>query len=316
MGSSLLVVGSVAFDTIQTRAGKRTEILGGAATFISLAASHFCPVNLVAVVGEGDFPDEHTRLLASRGVNLDGLEKSQGRTFRWSGVYADDFSSRKTLETQLGVFESFDPKVPKKYLKSRFLMLGNIHPSLQLKVLDSLSDKVFVIADTMNLWITETLNTLKRLIRRTDLLIINDEEAFMLTGERQIILAAEKIRRMGPQAVIIKRGEHGAYLFAEDAVFFAPAIPLREVVDPTGAGDTFAGGFAGYLASVGDASMGTMKTAMLYGAALASVAVGVFGPQPLAHIDRSALDKKVHQLRSMMHHGAPSTSVKKKRLRK
>lgn len=316
MGSSLLVVGSVAFDTIQTRAGKRTEVLGGAATFISLAASHFCPVNLVAVVGENDFPDEHARLLASRGVNLDGLERAKGRTFRWSGVYAEDFSSRKTLETQLGVFETFDPKLPQKYLKSRFLMLGNIHPALQLKVLDSLGDKVFVIADTMNLWINETRDALKKLIRRTDLLIINDEEAFMLTGERQILLAAEKIRRMGPQAVIIKRGEHGAYLFAEDALFFAPAIPLAEVIDPTGAGDTFAGGFAGYLASVGDTSIDSMKTAMLYGAALASVAVGVFGPQPLAHLNRSALEGKVHQLRRMVHHGKPSAPVRKKRTRK
>src|SRR3989338_1279601 len=258
MSASLLVVGSVAFDTIKTRSGKREDILGGAATFISLAASHFCPVNLVAVVGEDDFPNEHVELFVSRGVDIDGLERAPGRTFRWRGVYADDFSSRQTLDTQLGVFESFDPKVPKKYLKSRFLMLGNIHPALQLKVLDALNDEVFVIADTMNLWIDTTHDALNELMGKIDLLVINDEEALMLTGERQVIMAAEKIRENGPQNVIIKRGEHGAHLFTEDTIFFVPGIPLREVVDPTGAGDSFAGGLAGYLASKDDSSIDTL----------------------------------------------------------
>ncbi len=300
MSASLLVVGSVAFDTIETRAGKHQDVLGGAATFIALAASHFCPVNLVAVVGAKDFPAKHTELLASRGVDLEGLERAEGRTFRWSGVYADDFSSRRTLETQLGVFESFNPKVPKKYLKSRVVMLGNIHPALQLKVLDALGDGVFVIADTMNLWIDTTPDLVNQLIKRVNLLVINDEEAMMLTGERQIRVAAQKTLERGPQTLIIKRGEHGAYLFTKETIFFTPAIPLRDVVDPTGAGDSFAGGLAGYLVSRNDTSVTAMKTGMLYGTALASIAVGVFGPEQLARVDRSAIDGRVTQLRDLV----------------
>ena len=300
MTDSLLVVGSVAFDTIETRAGKRTEILGGAATFIALAASHFCPVNLVAVVGEHDFPEEHTRLLAARGVDLEGLERAPGRTFRWSGVYAEDFLSRRTLDTQLGVFESFDPKLPTPYLASRFLMLGNIHPALQLKVLEAMRGRAFVIADTMNLWIQTTPDVLWKLIERVDLLVINDEEACLLTGERQLVVAAERLRHRGPRALIIKRGEHGAYLFADKTTFFAPALPLREVVDPTGAGDTFAGGLAGYLASRKETSVEAMKTGMLYGAALASLKVEVFGPETLARVDRSTIDRRVEQLRTLV----------------
>ena len=300
MSASLLVVGSVAFDTIETRAGKHQDVLGGAATFIALAASHFCPVNLVAVVGANDFPAKHTELLASHGVDLEGLERAEGRTFRWSGVYADDFSSRRTLETQLGVFESFNPKVPKNYLKSRVVMLGNIHPALQLKVLDGLNKGVFVIADTMNLWIDTTPDLVNQLITRVDLLVINDEEATMLTGERQMLVAARKILAQGPKTVMIKRGEHGAYLFTKETVFFAPAIPLHDVVDPTGAGDSFAGGLAGYLVSQNDTGLAAMKTGMLYGAALASIAVGVFGPEPLAEIDRAALESRVAQLRRLV----------------
>jgi sugar/nucleoside kinase (ribokinase family) len=303
MGSvcgSLLVVGSVAFDSIETRAGKHADVLGGAATFISLSASHFCPVSLVAVVGENDFPEEHIRLLTSRGIDLQGLERSPGRTFRWSGVYAEDFSSRKTLETELGVFESFHPKVPKKYLKSRIVVLGNIHPALQLAVLDALDKDVFVIADTMNLWINTTRDALKQLIGRVDLLVINDEEAFMLTGQRQIAVAADKIRADGPSALMIKRGEHGAFLFAKDTVFFTPGIPLREVVDPTGAGDSFVGGLAGFLVSQGSTGLKAMKAGMLYGTALASMAVESFGAQKLAAITRSAIDARVSQLRKLV----------------
>lgn len=300
MGGSLLVVGSVALDSIETRAGKHTEILGGAATFIAIAASHFCPVNLVAVVGDKDFPAEHTELLTACGVDLEGLERAPGRTFRWSGVYTEDFSSRQTLETKLGVFESFHPKVPTTYLTSRVVVLGNIHPVLQLAVLDALNNDVFVIADTMNLWINTTRDALKQLIKRVALLVINDEEAFMLTGERQMAVAAEQIRMQGPQAVIIKRGEHGAWLFAKDTVFFTPGIPLREVVDPTGAGDSFAGGVAGYLVSRGETDVRMIKNGMLYGTALASMTVGQFGPQHLARVDRPAIDARVAQLRDLV----------------
>ena len=295
-----MVVGSVAFDTIETRAGKRENVLGGAATFIALAASHFCPVNLVAVVGEHDFPDEHTALLASRGINLDGLTRAPGRTFRWSGVYADDFSSRKTLETQLGVFASFDPHVPDAYRTSRFLMLGNIHPALQLKVLEAVDERTFVVADTMNLWINTSRELLQQVVGRVDALIINDEEAFMLTEERQVVVAAQRLLERGPRTLIIKRGEHGAYLFGEEAAFFAPALPLRAVVDPTGAGDAFAGGFAGYLASKNDTGLAAMKTAMLYGAALASMKVEVFGPEILARSDRPAIEHRVAALRTLV----------------
>jgi sugar/nucleoside kinase (ribokinase family) len=300
MSSPLLTVGSIAFDTIETRAGKHEEILGGAATYIALAASHFCPVQLVAVVGKGDFAQAHVDLLVSRGVDVDGLEWAGGRTFRWSGVYADDFSSRTTLNTELGVFEAFDPKIPKPYLASRFCLLGNIHPGLQLKVLDALEEGTYVAADTMNLWIDTTPDELGQLIARVDLLVINDEEAFMLTGERQISRAADKIRQTGPSSLIIKRGEHGAYLFTDEAPFFAPALPLPEVLDPTGAGDTFAGGLMGYLAGKSDTSPSTIKYGMIYGAALASMTVEGFGVDPLAKSSRKEIDLRYQTLRELV----------------
>ena len=300
MKPELLVVGSVAFDTIETRAGKREEILGGAATFISLAASHFCPVNLVAVVGKDDFPDKHVQLLESKGVDVRGLERAPGKTFRWSGVYAEDFSSRTTLDTQLGVFETFDPKIPPEYLESRYVLLGNIHPGLQLKVLDKLSEESYVAADTMNLWIDTTPDELGEVIRRVNLLIINDEEAMMLTGERQIIRAALQILDQGPESLIIKRGEHGAYLFTKDSVFFAPAILLPEVVDPTGAGDTFAAGLLGHLTGQDSVTTTTIKTGMIYGAASASLTVEGFGVDKLTTLSRKALEKRFQDLRDLV----------------
>ncbi len=303
MSSTLLVVGSVAYDTIETHTAKREEILGGAATFIALSASHLCAANVVAVVGEDDFPQTHIDLLTRRGINLDGLERAPGRTFRWAGRYADDFSSRTTLDTQLGVFETFDPKIPEAYRANRYLMLGNIHPALQLKVLDGFGDDTFVAADTMNLWIDTTRELVDALLKRVDLLIINDEEALMLTGERQILPAANKIRAMGPPAVIIKRGEHGAYLFTESVCFFAPALPLAEVVDPTGAGDSFAGGLLGYLAAQDSTGIEVMKTGMLYGAAAASIKVGLFGADEFAAVNREEIDRRVGQLRELVRLG-------------
>jgi len=298
--SSLLVVGSVAFDSIETRAGKRDEILGGAATFISLAASHFAAVNLVAVVGEGDFPDEHVRLLTDHGVDVTGLERVPGRTFRWAGVYAEDFSTRETLDTQLGVFEAFDPKIPEAYAGARFLMLGNINPGLQLKVLDAMAPECFVATDTMNLWIDIARAELDQVIARTNLLVINDEESLMLTGERQVAVAAEQILARGPSAVVIKRGEHGAFLFTAEDTFFAPAFPLRDVIDPTGAGDSFAGGLMGYLAGQGSTATEDIKRGMLYGTAIASNTCEDFGVDRIKAIDRAGIDERLGALRSLV----------------
>jgi len=297
---SLLVVGSVAFDRIETRAGRRDEILGGAATYISLAASAFCPVGLVGVVGQDDFPDEHVRLLTSRGIDVAGLERVPGRTFRWSGVYAEDFSSRTTLDTQLGVFERFDPKIPPEFAGARFLMLGNIDPGLQLRVLDAVSPGCFVALDTMNLWINIARVELDAVIGRIDLLIINDEESRLLTGEPQIAVAAARILASGPSALIIKRGEHGAWLFTRDTTFFAAALPLRSVVDPTGAGDTFAGGLMGYIAGVGRADLPTIKRGMLYGTAAASATCEGFGVEKLASMSREDMEARFRQLAQLV----------------
>jgi sugar/nucleoside kinase (ribokinase family) len=300
VSARLLVVGSVAFDDIETRAGKREEILGGAAVYISLSACHFCDVALVGVVGEGDFPDEHVALLTSRGVDVSGLARAPGRTFRWSGVYAADFSSRRTIRTELGVFERFDPGIPKAHRASRFLLLGNIHPALQLRVLDAMDPGCFVATDTMNLWIETTRAELAAVIARTDLLMINDEESLLLTGEPQIAVAAERILAMGPRYLVIKRGEHGAWLFDGGRPFFAPAMPLREVVDPTGAGDSFAGGLMGHLAGAGSTDPSDIRRGMVHGAAVASASVQGFGVERIAAIDRGWIEERFGELRRLV----------------
>jgi sugar/nucleoside kinase (ribokinase family) len=299
MTNRLLVVGSVALDDLKTRAGHRTEVLGGAATYISIAASRFCPVDLVAVVGS-DFPRKHVQLLEERQIDLSGLERAEGRTFRWAGEYAEDFSSRATLSTELGVFEHFNPNLPRNYRGNRFVLLGNIHPGLQLKVLDQLEPGAFVAADTMNLWIDFTPTELDELISRVNLLIINDEEAHQLTGKRQVAVAAQELLERGPELLVIKRGEHGAYLFARDTLFFAPALPLPEVVDPTGAGDTFAGGLMGIVAAAGTTDTTTIKKGMMYGAASASRAVEGFGADFLAATSREAIEERYHELVSLV----------------
>ncbi|HUT76468.1 MAG TPA: PfkB family carbohydrate kinase [Polyangia bacterium] len=300
MSAQLLVVGSVAFDDIETRAGKREEILGGAAVYIALSARHFCDVALVGVVGEGDFPDEHVSLLTARGVDVSGLARAPGRTFRWSGVYAADFSSRRTIRTELGVFERFDPEIPRAHRASRFLLLGNIHPALQLRVLDAMDEGCFVATDTMNLWIETTRAELVQVISRTDLLVINDEESLLLTGEPQIAVAAERILAMGPRCVVIKRGEHGAWLFDGGRPFFAPAMPLLEVVDPTGAGDSFAGGLLGHLAGAGSTGPADIRRGMVHGAAVASASVQGFGVERIAAIDRGWIDERFEELRRLV----------------
>lgn len=297
---SLTVVGSVALDTVETPSGRNEEGLGGAAVYFSLAACHFADVHLVGVVGQ-DFPEEHVQLLSSKKINLDGLERAEGRTFRWTGHYHEDVNERDTLETQLNVFETFHPKLPQAARESEFLFLGNIHPSLQLEVLEQARPK-FTALDTMNLWIDITREDLKAVLSRVDALIINDGEAKQLTEKQSVRHAAAEIHKLGPKIVVIKKGEHGCFLFGEDgAIFGIPALPLEEVVDPTGAGDSFAGGFMGYIAKHGKYDTAALRQAVVYGSALASFTCEAFGPDRLAKVDQSAIDQRVDAFRKLVH---------------
>lgn len=279
---SLTVVGSVALDTVTTPHGENIEGLGGAAMFFSLAASNYTDVNLVGVVGE-DFPDEHVQLLSSKGINLDGLERAKGRTFRWTGKYHDDINMRDTLDTQLNVFENFHPKLPQSAQDAKYLFLANIHPALQLEVLEQ-SAAEFTALDTMNLWINTTRADLLKVLGKIDALIINNEEVYDLTGEHNIVKGARKIQEMGPRIVAPKKGEHGCLLFVGDYIFSAPALPMAEVVDPTGAGDTFAGGFMGYIAQQDSTEFDVLKKAVIHGSVVASYCCEAFGPDRLAEI--------------------------------
>lgn len=272
---SLLTVGSVAFDAIETPFGKTDKIIGGAGTYIAIAASFYeKDQRIVSVVGE-DFPQEMLDQLKGRGVDLDGLQIKQGeKTFFWSGRYHNDMNSRDTLITELNVLEHFDPIIPESYQGSDYLLLGNLSPQVQSQVIERLADRPKLIAmDTMNFWMDIAMDDLKKTISMVDVLIINDEEARQLSGEYSLVKASKVIRAMGPKFLVIKKGEHGALLFNEDKVFFAPALPLEEVFDPTGAGDTFAGGFMGYMASSNEVSFDNMKRAMIHGSALASFCV-------------------------------------------
>jgi sugar/nucleoside kinase (ribokinase family) len=283
----LLVVGSVGLDHVETPFGEIDNALGGAATFISLAASYFTkPVQLVGVVGD-DFPQEHVDMLEDHMVELDNLEVIKGgKTFRWGGRYHYDLNVRDTLYTDLNVFENFNPKIPDKLKKNSFIILGNILPSLQQSVIDQLEGDNFVVTDTMNLWIETTYDDLIKVLKSTNALIINDSEARLLAKEANLIKAARIIREMGPEYLIIKKGEHGALLFHEDTVFSAPAYPLESIFDPTGAGDTFLGGFAGYLHSSGDMSFDNVKRAVIYGSAMASFCVEQFSTKGLEDLDK------------------------------
>jgi len=274
-GASLVVVGSVGLDTIETSTAKRTDVLGGAASYFSVAASFLSPVRMVGIVGK-DFPFQCTDLLAGHGVDLAGLERAAGRTFRWSGRYSDDCNHRTTLDTQLNVFQDFHPKLPPAWATSEFVFLANIDPALQLSVLEQVSRPRFVACDTMNFWIEGKRDDLGRLLKRVNLLLLNDEEARQLAGRTNLPAAARAILAMGPSAVVIKRGDAGALLFYEGGVFCAPAFPLEDVVDPTGAGDSFAGGFMGWLTRVGEATPHTIRTAMILGSVLASYCVEDF----------------------------------------
>ena len=277
--SKLLIVGTVAFDAIETPFGKTDKILGGAGTYIGLSSSFFnTEAAIVSIVGE-DFPEEHIKLLTDRNINTEGLEVVKGgKTFFWKGKYHNDLNSRDTLETQLNVLADFNPVVPNNFTDAEFVMLGNLHPLVQLSVLDQLSVKPkLVVLDTMNFWMDCALEDLKRVMKRVDVITINDEEARQLSGEYSLVKAAKKIHEMGPQFVVIKKGEHGALLFNNEQIFFAPALPLEEVFDPTGAGDTFAGGFIGYLAHINDVSFENMKNGIIFGSNLASFCVEKFG---------------------------------------
>lgn len=294
---SVLVVGSVALDTIETRVGRREEILGGSATFASVAASLSAPVRLVGVVGE-DFPDGHVELLRRHGVDVGGLERRPGRTFRWSGRYAPDFSSRESLDTQLNVFEAFDPKLPESYRASEVVFLGNIHPDLQLRVLEQVASPRIRAADTMNFWISGARDRLVEVLGKVDLLLINDEEAVQLTGERSVLRAGRAVQAMGPRQLVVKRGEHGALLFDGDELFYCPGYPLDEVVDPTGAGDSFAGALLGHLAAAGPG--GSLRRAVVFATAVASFGVEGFGVDRLAVLTKDALDERVEALRHLV----------------
>lgn len=297
----LLVVGSVAFDAIETPFGKTDKILGGAATYIALAASLMkVKSGIVSVVG-GDFPDTYMNLLQSRGVNTEGIEViTDGKTFFWSGKYHNDLNSRDTLVTEVNVLENFDPKIPASMEDAEVLLLGNLHPGVQLSVLEKMKNRPkLVILDTMNFWMDSAMEILMQMIAKTDVITINDEEARQLSGEYSLVKAAKKIHAMGPAFVIIKKGEHGALLFHDDRIFAIPAMPLEEVFDPTGAGDTFAGGFASYLVKKGKFDFETMKSALIAGSALASFTVEKFGTERLQEITEVELGERILQFKEL-----------------
>ena len=299
--SQLVAVGTVAFDAIETPFGKTDKILGGAATYIGLAASHLnVDVALVAIIGD-DFPQSFLDTLASRNININGVEiVSGGKSFFWSGRYHHDMNSRDTLATELNVLTQFEPKVPSDYKEADVLLLGNLNPEAQLAAISQMNNPKFIIMDTMNYWMNTSMAALKEVIARVDAITINDEEARQLSGEYSLVKAANKIQTMGPKFVIIKKGEHGALLFHKEQVFFAPALPLEEVFDPTGAGDSFAGGFAGYLAKTEDFSFENLKSAIIYGTALASFCVEAFGTERLLEINNMDIQRRLSMLKSLM----------------
>jgi sugar/nucleoside kinase (ribokinase family) len=297
----LLAVGTVAFDAIETPFGKTDKILGGAATFIGLAASALeTEVSLVSVIG-GDFPQEYLDMMISKNINVDGVEVvKDGKTFFWSGKYHNDLNSRDTLITELNVLADFDPKVPEHSSDAEVLLLGNLDPVVQLSVLERMKSKPkLVILDTMNFWMDIAWDNLMKVIAKTDVITINDEEARQLSGEYSLVKAAQKIHTMGPKFVIIKKGEHGALLFHEGKIFAIPALPLEEVFDPTGAGDTFAGGFAAYLTKKGHFDFESMKTAIIVGSAMASFTVEKFGTERIQNVTKQELSERIMQFREL-----------------
>ncbi|AIN73134.1 bifunctional hydroxymethylpyrimidine kinase/phosphomethylpyrimidine kinase [Flavobacterium psychrophilum] len=299
--NKLLIVGTVAFDAIETPFGKTDKILGGAGTYIGLSASHFnLQSAIVSVVGD-DFPQEYLDLLTARNIDISGLEVVKGgKTFFWSGKYHNDLNSRDTLATELNVLADFQPKVPQNFKNADVVMLGNLHPMVQSSVLDQMEVKPkLVVLDTMNFWMDCALEDLLNVIKRVDVITINDEEARQLSGEYSLVKAAAKIHTMGPKYVVIKKGEHGALIFHDKEVFFAPALPLEEVFDPTGAGDTFAGGFAGFITQSENVSFENMKTAIIHGSNLASFCVEKFGTERMLKLSKEEVVARLKQFKSL-----------------
>lgn len=299
--NKLLIVGSVAFDAIETPFGKTDKILGGAATYIGLSAAHFkLQSAIVSVVGE-DFPQEYLDLFLERNIDISAIEIVKGgKTFFWSGRYHNDLNSRDTLETQLNVLADFQPKVPQNFKDADVVMLGNLHPLVQISVLDQMeTEPKLVVLDTMNFWMDCALPELLTVMKRVDVITVNDEEARQLSGEYSLVKAAAKIHQMGPKYVVIKKGEHGALLFHGKEVFFAPALPLEEVFDPTGAGDTFAGGFAGFISQSENISFANMKNAIIYGSNLASFCVEKFGTERMVELKKEEVIDRLKQFKSL-----------------
>lgn len=300
---SLVTVGTVAFDSIETPRGKADMVVGGACTYISWSASYFTDdIKLVSIVGE-DFPEEELNQLSDRGVDLSGLEIVEGgKSFYWSGKYHDNMNKRDTLATELNVLADFDPTLPESYKTGDFLMLGNLTPEIQMKVIEQMTEKPkLVVMDTMNFWMDVAWDSLIKTVAKVDVITINDEEARQLSGEYSLVNAAKKIHEMGPRYVVIKKGEHGALLFGDDQIFSAPAMPLAEVNDPTGAGDTFAGGFIGYLCSQGDINFENMKKGIIYGSAMASFCVEEFSIAKLKTLDKESIIKRAQKFVDISH---------------
>jgi sugar/nucleoside kinase (ribokinase family) len=295
---SLLVVGSVALDSVETPFGVARDALGGSATFFSASASLFHPVQLVGVVG-ADYPMEALDFLVERGVDLGGLEQAEGESFRWAGVYSYDLNSRETLETRLGVFADFKPVIPERFRDAQWVFLGNIDPELQCDVLDQVRAPRFVACDTMNFWISGKRDALLRLLDRVDLLLVNDSEARELSGDHNLLRAARWIQARGPSHVVVKKGEHGAILFTPDFIFFAPGFPLEDVFDPTGAGDAFAGGFMGYLARASSMTPDVLRRAMICGSAMGSFAVERFSVERFIDLTPEEIQERVRTFREM-----------------
>ncbi len=303
MTHPVLIVGSMAFDDLELPSENRKDVVGGSATYASIACSLFAKSQLVAVVGD-DFPADTLTQLADRGADVTGIERAKGKTFRWAGRYAADLASRETLDTQLNVFADFQPKLPEGYRDARYVMLGNIHPALQLDVLKQANSPTLVVADTMNFWIEGERDKLGEVLAKLDLLVINDEELRQLAGTYNIKRAARKVRDLGPKRLIVKRGEHGAMLFDQDeSVFYAPAFPLLNEVDPTGAGDSFAGALMGKLAAEGEVNSHTLRHALLYGAAVASFCVEGVGTDALAALTENQLEERLVELKRMVYIG-------------
>jgi sugar/nucleoside kinase (ribokinase family) len=297
---SILVVGSVAYDTVETPFGKAEKVLGGSASFFSVAASFFVPVNLVGIVGR-DFGEKQLAAFAGRDIDITGLERAEGDTFHWQGKYSYDLNSRETICTDLNVFESFKPKIPDAYRKSSHVFLGNIDPVLQRDVLEQVEKPKIVACDTMNFWIEGKLDELEKTLARVDILLVNDAEARQLSGEWNVVKAARAIRAMGPRTLVVKKGEHGVLMFSEEGSFAAPAYPLEDVFDPTGAGDTFAGGFLGYLAASREHGESALRRAVIMGSTLASFCVEAFSLDRLLKLTRTEIDERYRLFRRLTH---------------